>query len=54
MTARADDFAVDGGELVDGEVGAKHFVADPAQVSEHRSFLRVSGEAHSSFLIYII
>ena len=39
MTARADDFAVDGGQLVDGEVGAKHFVADPAQVSVHRSFL---------------
>ena len=54
MTAGANDFAVDGWQLVDGEVGAKHFVANPAQVAVHRSFLRVLGEAHSSFLIYII
>ncbi len=39
MTAGANDFAVDGGQLVEGEVRAEDFVADPAQVSEHRSFL---------------
>ena len=30
VTAWADDFAVYGGQLVEGEVGAKHFVANPA------------------------